>query len=221
MNSNYKKILLTGIAVVAIFGTVIILLSILERPTSKKITGVGTETSRGDTENAMEKSLIHTDNILDTSAWKEFRSETTNIVFKYPANWYINESAFKNTLPDQPLKQITLGNYDQDKVNGSDTMLPPQFIKITILSFTDTGDLTKWSKKLGFSKPETLKINGATALRDKHVYRGPDQSQNNPRFYGEVTILLNDKVGYELSYGPNNSELANIYELIANSVSFK
>lgn len=167
----------------------------------------------------MEKALIPTD--VDTSTWKTFQSEDTNIVFKYPANWYINESAFKNTLPDQPLKQITLSNYDQDKVNGSDAVLPPQFIRITVLSFANVGDLATWSKELGFSKPETLRINGMNALRDRHVFRGPSEAQNNERYFRDVTILLNDKIGYELSYGPTNAELANVFDLITASVRIK
>lgn len=221
MDNNQKQTLLIGLAIVATFGVILVAYPIWKQPVLKNSIESQPIMQEENTENPMEKSLIYTDNLLDTSTWKTFQSEETDIVFKYPANWYINESQFKNTLPDQPLKQITLSNYNQDKISGSDAPLPPQFIRITILSFADIDNLQAWSKKLGFSKPETLKINGIKALRDRHVYRGPDQGQDNPRFYGDVTILLNKKIGYELSYGPTNSELANIFDLIVTSVNFK
>lgn len=219
MDNNQKQTLLIGLAIVATFGVILVAYPIWKQPVLKNPIESQPIIQEDSTEDPMEKALIPTD--VDTSTWKTFQSEETDIVFKYPANWYINESAFKNTLPDQLLRQIVLSNYDQNKTSSSDAPLPPQFIRITILSFANINSLETWSKKLGFSKPETLKINGVRALRDRHVFRGPSEAQGNERYYRDVTILLNKKIGYELSYAPPKSELANIFDLIAASVSFK
>jgi len=151
-----------------------------------------------------------------TVNWKTYTNTEYGYTIKYPPNFNLNSPY---------LGDITIRNNNQSITEGTDTSLGVEDIKISVNVYTNLLEketLESWVNRIGLSDKKNILVDGVKAIRGRMIYTGKEESGyyiKGESSGSDVRFIHNNK-GYQVSYDPYNSKLANTFDQILSTFKF-